>query len=605
MISRARLRRIAAAALGVFLVLVVCIAALAGTGVLAAPTVGAVDSDWGAVTSASTEIRTTATVTNPNPVGVPGVVDVAYSARFNDVVLARGEKTGVGFGPGTNELQLSTQMSNAKIADWWVTHVNGGETSTLRVDATVSGPGFSRDVPAQHSAIETDLLGGFASEGERTVRFRGDPFLTVSEQTAEWGEANGSVTPLSVTSTVENVHDYPVTLDGVAYAVEMNDVTLAADRQLSGVSVDPGETGTLDVRMDLDTARMADWWANHVNDSERSTLSVELYGLVERDGEYERVPIRIYERSIDLETDVLGGGSTSVSARDGPERDVAFERPRIDDTSREWGAVDDETTEILTTVALNNTNRDGAINDLLSLRVAQRTAVNGVPVATGRHRTDELDPGRTRVELASTMNNSQVPVWWARHVNRGETSTVTTMPDVRADLGFSQFDVTVTDRTSEFETDLLAGLGDGEAETVRIDGHDALVVRPESVQWGEATPETAPIDVAATLENEQPTPVNVTEIRYRVALNDVVLANRTAPESHTVGPGETESVGFTMTLDNRRMDEWWVTHVRRGETSDVTIAVTATVETRAGTETVRLDSLSQNSTMTTDVLGDD
>ncbi|WP_415381230.1 LEA type 2 family protein [Halosimplex sp. TS25] len=604
MISRARLRRIAAVSLGVFLVLAVGIAALAGTGVLAKPTVDGIESDWGAVTAETTEIRTTATVTNPNPVGVPGVVDVAYTARLNDVVLARGGKSGVGFGPGTSRLGLSTQMSNAKIAQWWVTHVNGGEESTLRVDATVSGPGFARDVPAQRSSIETDLLGGFATEGERTVEFRGEPFLAIGEQRAEWGEANESVTPLSVTSQVENVHDYPVALDGVAYAVQMNNVTLAEDRQLSGVSVEPGETGTLDVRMALDSARMADWWANHVNDSERSTLSVELYGLVERDGEYERVPIRIYERLLDLETDVLGGGSTSVSARDAPERDIEFERPQIGETSREWGAVDDETTEILTTVALNNTNDDAAVNELLSIRAAQHTAVNGILVATGRQRTDGLTAGRSAFELTSTMNNSKVPAWWARHLNRGETSTVTTMPAVRADLGFSQFDVPVIDRRSEFETDLLAGMGD-DAETVTVDGRDALVVRSESVQWGEATPETAPIEVNATLENEQPEPVRVTEIRYRVALNDVVLANRTAPGSHTVDPGETEAVGFTMALDNRKMDEWWVGHVRRGETSNMTVTVTATVETRAGTETVRLDSLSRNTTVTTDLLGDD
>ncbi|MFC7139051.1 LEA type 2 family protein [Halosimplex aquaticum] len=604
MISRARLRRIAAVSLGIFLVLAVGIAALAGTGVLAKPTVEGVESDWGTVTAETTEIRTTATVTNPNPVGVPGVVDVAYTARLNDVVLARGERTGVGFGPGTNELHLSTAMSNSKIAKWWVTHVNGGEKSKLRVDATVSAPGFSRDVPAQRSAVETDLLGGFAKEGGRTVEFRGEPFLRVGEQRAEWGEANESVTPLSVTSTVENVHDYPVSLDGVEYAVEMNNVTLAADRQLSGVTVEPGETGRLDVRMNLDTARMADWWANHVNDSERSTLSVELYGLVERDGEYKRVPIRIYERSLTLETDVLGGGSTSVTARDAPERDIEFERPRINDTDREWGAVDEETTEILTTVALNNTNDDAAINDLLSIRAAQHTAVNGILVATGRQRTDGLDAGRSEFELTSTMNNSKVPAWWARHVNRGEASTVTTTPEVRADLGFTRFDVPVVDQRSEFETNLLAGMGDGEAETVAVDGREAMVVRPESVRWGQATPETAPIDVNATLENEQPAPVTVTEIRYRVALNDVVLANRTAPGTHTVPPGESESIGFTMALDNQRMDEWWVTHVRRGESSNLTVAVTATVETQAGTETVRLDSLSQNSTVTTDVLGD-
>ena len=76
---------------------------------------------------------------------------------------SRAEKNRVGFGPGTNQRLLTTQMENTKIADWWVTHVNGGEDSKLRVETTVSGPGFSRNVPAQRSTIET-------RKGTETVR---------------------------------------------------------------------------------------------------------------------------------------------------------------------------------------------------------------------------------------------------------------------------------------------------------------------------------------------------------------------------------------------------------------------------------------------------
>ena len=601
MISRRRARRIAGGAAGVCLAVAVVLAALAGTGVLAAPTVGSVDTDWGPVTANATTIETTATVDNSNPVGVPGVVDVSYVARLNDVVLARGERSGVGFPAGTSRLRLSTAMDNDRIADWWVAHVGDGESSTLRVDATVSGPGFSRQVPAQRSTVETDLLGGFASDGGRTVRFGGDPLFVVANQSARWGEADAAVTPLAVSATVENVHDEPLTLDGVDYVVEMGGATLADGRQRSGVAVDPGATGRLDVRMALDSSAMADWWATHVRAGERSTLSVELYGLIERDGGYERVPIRVYERSLDLETDLLGGGATSVSVQRPPDRDIAFERPRLVDADREWGRVTDATTEIRTSVAVNNTN-DGWTSDLLALEAAQRTAINGVPVASGQQRTDGLATGRSTVDLVSEMNNSKVPRWWARHLNDGERSTVATAPSVVADLGFTRFDVAVADRTNRFRTDLLGGLGEG-SETVPVGGEPALTVAPTTVEWGRATPETAPIRVNATVSNERSGPVNVTAVDYRVALNDVVLADRTAPATADLSAGETGRFDFEMVLDNGRMDEWWVTHVRRGESTNVSIEVTATVETPTGTETVALDSLSRNGTTRTDVLG--
>jgi len=602
MISRRRVRRFVAGSAAVVLLLAVVLAALVATGVLAAPSVGSVESEWGTVTADTTAIETTATVTNPNPVAVPGVVDVAYEARLNDVVLARGERSGVGFPTGTSRLRLSTAMANERIADWWVAHVEAGESSKLRVAATVSGPGFSRQVPAQRSTVETDLLGGFATDDARTVRFRGDPFLVVGNQTAAWGDANASVTPLAVSSAVENVHDYPVALDGVDYVVETNGVTLAAGRQRSGIDVAPGETETLDVRMGLDSAKMADWWATHVRAGERSTFSVELHGLVERDGAYERVPIRVYERSLELETDVLGGGAASVRARSPPERDADFERPRILAADREWGAVTDATTAVRTRVAIDNPNDDERLNELLALDATQRTAINDVTVARGGHRTDGLGSGRSTFAFVSEMNNSKVPAWWARHLDAGERSTVTTTPGVRADLGFTTVDVAVPNRSSEFRTDLLAGMG-GDSETVAVGGEPALTVRSEAAEWGRATPETAPVLVNATLANERAVPVTVTAIDYRVALNDVVLADRTVPETYRVAPGETRTVGFDMALDNGRMDEWWVTHVRRGESTNVSVAVTATVETPRGTETAELDSLSRNGTMTTDVLG--
>ena len=601
MISRRRVRLFAAGAAAVVVLLAIALAALVGTGVLSAPTVDSVDTEWGTVTANATANETTATVDNPNPVGVPGVVDVAYVARLNDVVLARGERSGVGFPPGTSRLRLSTAMDNDRIAQWWVAHVDDGESSTLRVDATVSGPGFSRRVPAQRTTVETDLLGGFATGEPRTVSFDGDPLLVVANQSARWGDADAAVTPLSVFAAIENVHDHTVALDGVDYVVELNDVTLADGRQRSGFAVEPGETGRLDVWMGLDSARMADWWATHVRAGERSTLSVELYGLVERDGEYERVPIRIYERSLDLETDVLGGGATSVSARSPPERDTEFERPRLVDADREWGSVTDTTTEIRTSVAVDNPN-GGRVTDLLAIEASQRTAINGVPVASGQRRTEGLATGRSTVDLVSEMDNSQVPRWWARHLNRGERSTVATAPAVAADLGFTRFDVAVADRTSRFRTDLLGGLGEG-SETVAVGGEPALAVAPTTVEWGRATPETAPIRVNATVSNERAVPVAVTAVDYRVALNDVVLADRTAPATADLSAGETGRFDFEMVLDNGRMDEWWVTHVRRGESTNVSIEVTATVETPTGTETVALDSLSRNGTMRTDVLG--
>jgi LEA14-like dessication related protein len=215
MVSREVALKIGGVVAAVLVLGVVAVGALAATGAFAAPTVESTSYEWGAVTDETTEIVTSVTVDNPNPVGVPGVVDVSYTARLNTVTLARGERSGVGFGPGRNTITLTAAMQNAKIADWWVTHVNGDERSELTVDATVNAPGLSREIPAKSSTVETDILGGFTTEGARQVAFQGDPLLTLRNQRASWGEANAETTPLSFSADVENVHDYDVRLDGV------------------------------------------------------------------------------------------------------------------------------------------------------------------------------------------------------------------------------------------------------------------------------------------------------------------------------------------------------------------------------------------------------
>jgi len=601
MVSRRRALKLGGAGLAVVLVLaVMLVAALATTGVLAAPTVESTQSQWGAVEGQTTGIETSVTVTNPNPVGIPGLLTVDYTARLNDVTLAQGAEQGVGFGTGTNELALTTEMENARIADWWVTHVNNGEQSELALTGTVSGPGFSRAVPADRTTIETDILAGFTNEEPRTVTIRNESVMRISDETATWGEADAEASPIRFSSTVENTHDYDVTLDGVEYVVTMNGVRLGQERRESGIGVEPGETGELNVTVDLETAKMADWWPEHVRDDERSELRVEMYGLVDDDGERKRVPMRLFEKSLTLETDMLGDGATSVEPMETPTNGTDFADPEVTGTSQEWGAVTDERTDIETTATLSAPEQE--INDLLTLDIEQRTAVNGVRVATGSTTVGTVTAGETQLSFTSPMDNGETPEWWARHLNRGEESVVATVPTATADVGITKFDTDLAERRGTTETDVLADMNGERDETITVDGREALTVERVQSSWGEATPETAPLDVRTTVSNELPARMTITDIRYRVTLNEVVLADRKAPNSHRIPGGETRTLPIAMELDNGKMDEWWPTHVRNGERSRLNVTVIATAESRLGSERRPLDALGQNSTFETDML---
>jgi len=600
MVSRDVLVKVGAGIAIVIVLALVVVGGLVATGGFAAPTVESTTYEWGEVTEDTTEIRTMVTVENPNPVGIPGIVDIGYAAQLNDVTLAEGQESGVGFGTGKSEVELAIAMENERIADWWVTHVNDGEQSEMSIDASVSAPGFEREIPAKSSTIETDILGGFTEEGERQVDARGEPLLVIENQQAEWGVADGEETPITFSADMENVHEYDVTLDGVEYVVTMNGVELGRGQRSDGIDVAPGESGTIETTVALDSPKMADWWAEHVTDGEESRMTVEMYGYVEEDGERKRVPLRVFESSLLLETDMLGDGTTSTEPVETPSENASFRDPEVTETEREWGEVTDDTTEIRTDASLR-TPEDEEVIDVMTIDVRQETIINGIEVASGTSTVEDLQAGSDTVTIVAEKENSRVPEWWARHLNNGEQSTTVTRPTATVDVLATEFDENLSTRESGFETDLLAGMNGERDETVTIDGRETLTVTRVESSWGRATPETAPIDTTTTIRNELGRPLTVDAVHYTVTTNGIELADRTEQVGQTIAGDTTDTVDVRMRLDNSRMDEWWVTHVPEEESTFV-VDVEATVSAGGSTERVELDSIGQESNIETDIL---
>lgn len=568
------------------------------------PTVESVENSFGAVDASGTQIDTRVVLDNPNDRSPPGPVPLTYTVEMNGVTMARGS-SGMDLRPGRNVLNLTTTLDNGQIPEWWVTHVENDETTKLVTKPSISVAGLpvGASLPAQERVIRTDLLGSFENAESRTVSVAGRSILVVSNQTASWGEVSAERTPIEVRTDLENVHDRPVRLDGTAYRIEMNDVVVANGTTDDSIRLQPGEEGTFVATPAIEADRMEAWWVSHLQANQTTRMSVEVYGLVEKNGSYERVPLTVYERRAELQTDFLGGGDTTVEVLDSGSEAADYEQPRLVATDSEWGETGDQATAIRSRVVIGNPN-DGQIGDLVALTLRQDTSINGVPIADATGRLPRLKAGNNSVTLVSVMPHDTVPVWWARHLDRGERTTVTTSTGATADIGVTTLDVDVPDRERTLTTNLLDGFDDSTDEEVRYGGRTVLVVRQTSASWGDATAERAPIDVAATIENEQEQTVTIRDLTYNVRLNGVSLAeNRSVGESYTIGPHSVRTIRPRLVLDNSKMAEWWPTHVDNGEASQLTTTVYATVETPFGTETMELDSLSQNRTVETDVFG--
>jgi LEA14-like dessication related protein len=569
------------------------------------PVVESVRTEFGTVSEETTAIETAVVVTNPNNQSFPGTASLNYEIHMNSVEVAEGTEGGVGLQPGHNEVNFTAQLDNGKIPAWWVTHVNSDERTVVSTRARVGVAGLGAALPPQNRTIETDLLDAFAADNDSTVTVSDRDIMTVSDQRAEWGTADAERTPIAFSVDLENVHDRNVRLDGTEYRIVMNNVTVGEGRTNDSVVLEPGEAETFTSNAAIDTPTMEQWWVSHLRDSQSTRLRVEVYGLVRDGGELKRVPLNVFDRRIRFRTDFLGEAPTTIEKL--PADDEAapeFGEPEVEETSSEWGEVTDETTEIVTTARTTNPN-DGEFNDLLSLRVNQTTAVNGVTFASNRSTVEELPPGEGSFTISADADHDAVPRWWSRHINNGERSTVTTTATGVADIAVTALDLDLPDQQREQTTDIVGQVGTEEDQRVTTeDGRHVLTITQVDAEWGESTPQRAPLRVTTTIRNENTfESVTIERVDYVVDLNSVTVADNSSTEANTIPPGATREVTYVVYIDNQRMDEWWPTHIRNGEVTRMTTNTTAVVDTPRGTERVRFDLLGNDTTIETDFLG--
>ncbi|MFC7226231.1 LEA type 2 family protein [Salinirubellus salinus] len=102
------------------------------------------------------------------------------------------------------------------------------------------------------------------------------------------------------------------------------------------------------------------------------------------------------------------------------------------------------------------------------------------------------------------------------------------------------------------------------------------VVGAPSVQavenrFGDVTDQTTVVETDLVVDNPNPVGVQLggTTIDYTVAMNDVAMAEGTK-EGLDVDPGNT-TLDFSTRMQNTKIPDWWVTHLRNGEVTNVTV----------------------------------
>jgi LEA14-like dessication related protein len=280
--------------------------------------------------------------------------------------------------------------------------------------------------------------------------------------------------------------------------------------------------------------------------------------------------------------------------------------PTVEDVENRFGEVTNETTVVHTDLVVHNPNPVGI--RLGDTEINYTVRMNGVPMAEGGGVGLNLRTGNSTQQFTTEMDNDQIPPWWRSHVNADERTVVTINATVRTSvLGERQFDVT---QEREIETDIIGQFNSEETRPVEAENppptasNPILYVNRTAADWGQATERRTPIDMQFVVFNPQLEPYVVTELGYEITMNDVQVGEGRSQDNYVIPGGGTGTLETTTFIRNDRLDEWWVTHLRNDQVTDLRIEFYALVELPTGQSVrVPLDELTYEETIETDIFG--
>jgi len=278
--------------------------------------------------------------------------------------------------------------------------------------------------------------------------------------------------------------------------------------------------------------------------------------------------------------------------------------PAVTDVQNRFGEVNETTTTIESDVVVDNPNPVGI--RLGGTTVGYAIAMNGIGMAEGTREGIVLETGTSTVNLTTYLQNRRIPDWWESHVRNGERTTVGVHADVHSSLLGASFGAPTIER--EIETDITAGLNSTETQPVDagapLVSDPVLYVNETSGTWGEVTDDETAVDMRFTVYNPKSYPVAMSELGYDVTMNDVGVGAGATDRSIAIGPGETRTIEATTTIRHEALDEWWVSHLRRDQVTELTIDFHARIDlTSAGAGSVEVPLDSTTQTIETDIFG--
>jgi LEA14-like dessication related protein len=277
--------------------------------------------------------------------------------------------------------------------------------------------------------------------------------------------------------------------------------------------------------------------------------------------------------------------------------------PSVAGVDNVFGDVTNETTVVEKDLVVRNPNPIGV--QLGESAVNYTVRMNGIPMASGNESGIGLRPGNTTLRFETALRNRRIPRWWVSHVARGERTRLALDAQVQSGLGVSA----TVPYAQSIETDVIGAFNSTERRPVNANqplvSDPVLYVERTNASWGDVSRSKTPIDLRFVVSNPKPAAYVISEVGYDITMNGIAVGSGASDRAYTIPPGGQETIRTRTAIRNARLDEWWVSHLRRNQTTDLRIDFYARIELPGG-ETVRvpLRGVDYETRVETDIFGE-
>ncbi|MBX0298128.1 LEA type 2 family protein [Haloarcula nitratireducens] len=275
--------------------------------------------------------------------------------------------------------------------------------------------------------------------------------------------------------------------------------------------------------------------------------------------------------------------------------------PSVVGVDNRFGTVTDETTTIETDLIVNNPNPIGV--QLGGTTVNYTVSMNDISMASGSKDGLAVTRGNTSLDFTTQMQNTKIPAWWVSHIRNGERTQLEI--DARVHSSLVGQSATIP-HSQEINTDIISQFNSTETRPVNANqpvvSDPVLYINRTSASWGETAEAETPINMQFTMYNPKTTPYTVTEIGYDITMNDISVGEGTTDDPHVIPGQSQETITATTTIQNEKLDEWWVSHLKNEQITQLQIDFYARIELPTGnTIRVPLDGLTYTKEIKTDI----